>query len=135
MFKKKKIREEFEQYFKEGNEAMIKKMLDENPWLLTEWQRNMDENFAEQSLILAALGVMCDENGGDPVSVDDILYSLRVDFKVKKEETDVKRLLDDAETLGYCKIVQGKWILTPEGETICDNYLNSHIDIIGPEME
>jgi len=135
MMKKKKIREDFEKYFKEGNESMIKKMLEENPWLMNEWQRTMDQKFAEQSLVLAALGVMNDENGGEPVSIDDILYSLRVDFKVKKEEAEVKQLLNDAETLGYCKLIQGKWVLTPEGDSICDNYLNSHIDIIGPEIQ
>lgn len=134
MFKRKKIREEFDEYFKNGNETMMKKMLDENPWLLNEWQGKMDENVAEQSLVLAALGVMNDENGGEPVKIDDIMYSLRVDFKQKKEEAEVKNLLNDAETLGYCKVVQGGWILTPEGERICDNYLNSHIDITGSEI-
>ncbi|MBD3352206.1 MAG: hypothetical protein GF364_12025 [Candidatus Lokiarchaeota archaeon] len=134
MFKKKKIREEFEDYFKSGNETMIKKMLDENPWLLNEWQGKMDENVSEQSLIVSALGVMIDENGGDPVPIDDVLFSLRVDFKTKKDDDTVKQMLNDAETLGYCKPTQGGWLLTPEGERICDDYLNSHIDLLGSEI-
>lgn len=134
MFKKRKIREEFDQYFKSGNEAMIKKMLEEHPWLLNEWQGKMDENVSEQSLIMAALGVMNDENGGEPVSIDDILYSLRVDFREKMKDERVRQLLNDAETLGYCKPTSGGWVLTPEGERICDDYLNSHIDVVGSEM-
>ncbi|MHA1821898.1 MAG: hypothetical protein ACTSU2_00285 [Promethearchaeota archaeon] len=135
MFKKKKIRDEFEEYFKAGNEEMIKKMLNENPWLLEEWQGKMDENVSEQSLVIAALGVMADENSGEPVSLNDIIFSLRVDFKQKKDDQRVLELLNDAETLGYCKKVNGGWLLTPEGERICDNYLNTHIDIVGSELE
>ena len=135
MFKKKKIREEFDELFKSGNEKKIKAMLEENPWLLNEWEGKMDENVAEQSIAVAALGVMIDEAGGDPASLDDVLFSLRVDFKHKKEEEEVKTLLNDAETLGYCKPSQGGWSLTAEGERVCDNYLNSHHDLVGPELE
>lgn len=135
MFKKNKIRSEFEEHFKAGNEPMIKKMLAENPWLLEEWQNKTDENFDEQSLILAALGVMIDENGGEPVPMDDIIFSLRVDFKQKREEEEIRKTLNESVTLGYCKPNQGGWILTPEGERICDNYLNSHTDILGSEIE
>ncbi len=135
MFKKKKVRDEFDEFFKSGNEKMIKKMLEENPWLLNEWEGKMDENVTEQSLVIAALGVMNDENGGEPSPIDDIIFSLRVDFNEKRDEETVRTWLKDAETLGYCKPAQGGWILTPEGERICDNYLNSHIDVLGSELD
>jgi len=135
MFKKKQIRLEFENYFKSGNETMIKKILEENNWLQEEWKAKMDGNISEQSLILAALGTKNDENGGDPVSVDDLIFCLKTDFKQKREESAVKQVLNDCESLGYCKPSGGGWVLTPEGERICDNYLNAHTDLVGPELE
>ena len=94
VMKKKKIREEFQQYFKSGNEAMIKKMLLDHLWLLEEWEDKMDTNVHEQSLIIAALGVMNDENGGSPVPLEDVIYCLRVDFKNKKEDSKVRDVLN-----------------------------------------
>jgi len=132
---KKNIREQFDEYFKAGNETMIKKMLEENSWLLQEQRIKMDDNLERQSLILSALGVMSDENGGNYAKVDDILLSLRADFKQKKNKEFVQDILEDAETMGYCQKYQDGWKLTPEGERICDNYLNSHIEILGPEIE
>jgi hypothetical protein len=135
VLKKKKIREEFQQYFKSGNEAMIKKMLLDHLWLLEEWENKMDTNVEEQSLIIAALGVMNDENGGNPVPLKDIIYCLRADFKNKKEETEVSEVLTACEGLGYCEKKENGWILTQEGEKICDDYLNSHEDLLGDAIE
>ena len=132
---KKKIREQFDVYFKSGNETMIKKMLEENPWLLQEQQIKMDENLERQSLILSALGVMNDENGDKSATIEDVLLCLKNDFRQKKSKEFVQEILEDAETMGYCQKYQGGWILTPEGERICDNYLNSHIELLGHEID
>ncbi|MBN2154409.1 MAG: hypothetical protein JW776_00010 [Candidatus Lokiarchaeota archaeon] len=135
VLKKKKIREEFQEYFKSGNEAMIKKMLLDHLWLLEEWEDKMDTNVQEQSLIIAALGVMNDENGGNPVPLEDILYCLRSDFKEKKEEPEVREILSACETLGYCEKNDQGYKLTQEGEKICDDYLNSHEELLGDPIE
>ncbi len=79
---KKKVREEFDKLFKKGDEKAIKKMLDKNPWLLNEVSHTMDAGMVEQSQIIAALGVMEDELGG-PVPIDEIIFSLRVDFNIR----------------------------------------------------
>ena len=135
VLKKKKIREEFQQYFKSGNEAMIKKMLLDHLWLLEEWENKMDTNVEEQSLIIAALGVMNDEHGGKPVPLTEIISCLRSDFKNKKEESDVMDVLSACEGLGYCEKNELGWILTQEGEKICDDYLNSHEELLGDAIE
>ena len=41
MVKKKQIREEFDKFFKMGNEKEIKKYLTEYPWLLSEISNEM----------------------------------------------------------------------------------------------
>ena len=135
VLKKKKIREEFQQYFKNGNEAMIKKMLLDHLWLLEEWEDKMDTNVHDQSLIIAALGVMNDENGGKAVPIEDVLHCLRADFNEKKDESFVSNLLSECETLGYCEKNPNGWILTQEGEKICDDYLNSHEELLGDAIE
>jgi hypothetical protein len=135
VLKKKKIREEFQQYFKSGNEAMIKKMLLDHLWLLEEWEDKMDTNVEEQSLIIAALGVMNDEKGGTPVSLEDVMMCLRVDFKVKKEDSEVKSVLSACEGLGYCENSEKGWTLSQEGEKICDDFLNSHKELLGDAIE
>jgi hypothetical protein len=135
VLKKKKIREEFQQYFKSGNEAMIKKMLLDHLWLLEEWEDKMDSNVHEQSLIIAALGVMNDDNGGNPVPLEEVVSCLRVDFKNKKDDSAVQDVLIACEGLGYCEKNEKGWILTQEGEKICDDYLNSHKELLGDAIE
>ena len=136
MAKKKTIRQQFDSFFKSGNERMIKKMLSDYPWLLHEQQNRMDDNMRTTGLVISSLGVMNDENGGKPVSVEDVIFSLRMDFKQSKKGLEnVANILEDAETMGYCIRKDTGWILTLEGERICDNYLNSHIQILGSELE
>jgi hypothetical protein len=126
MFGKSKIRKDFEDAFKRNDEKTMQAMLGENPWLLAEWESRMDgSSSGEQQVILAALGVMEDEIGG-PVPMDELSFSLRVDFKAKKDDAAISRILGEAESLGYCKRVQNGYQLTPQGAQICDNYLNSH---------
>lgn len=126
MFKKKKIRMDFDEVFKTGDEAQIKQMLAEHPWLLEEWQARMDNTMTKQQEVVAALGVMEDELVG-PVPIDEISYCLRVDFKMTKAEEEIVAALQEAQNLGYCKQKGTGWILTLEGGKICDNFLNTHV--------
>ncbi|MFX1316582.1 MAG: hypothetical protein ACFE9T_12015 [Promethearchaeota archaeon] len=126
MGKKKKIREEFDEIFKSGDERAIKKMLEKNPWLLDEVSQNLDAGMSEQNQVIAALGVMGDELGG-PVPIDEIVFSLRVDFNVRKAEAEVLEILKNIETLNLVKRESNGWSLTFEGGKICDDYLNKNL--------
>ena len=123
MGKKKKIREEFQAIFTKGDEKAIKKMLKKNPWLLDEMSNTMDAGMVEQNQIIAALGVMEDELGG-PVPIDEIVFSLRVDFNIRKEDSRVHEILKNVENLNLVKREANGWSLTSEGGKICDDYLN-----------
>lgn len=121
--KKKKIREEFDAIFRSGDESRIKEMLAKYPWLLDEVSGKMDKTMLEQREIIAATGVMEDEIGG-PVKIDDIILSLNVDFNIHKTEDELKRILNEVESLGLLKKEPSGWILTSEGGQICDEVLN-----------
>jgi len=129
MAKKKKIREDFDEVFKSGDEATIKKMLEEHPWLLDEVSTEMDEVMVVQQQIIAALGVMEDELGG-PVPIDEIIFSLRVDFNIRKTEEEVSQILFNVENLGLVKKEANGWALTLEGGRVCDDYLNKNLENI-----
>jgi hypothetical protein len=126
MAKKKKIREEFDILFEKGDEKAIKKMLEKNPWLLDEVSHSMDAGMAEQNQIIAALGVMEDELGG-AVPIDEIVFSLRVDFGIRKTEDEVHSILTSVEKLNLVKRDTNGWSLTNEGGKICDDYLNRNL--------
>jgi hypothetical protein len=123
MVNKKKIREEFNEMFASGNEKGIKKMLDKFPWLLDEVSNKMEGAIGEQQQIIAALGVMEDELGR-PVPLDEILFSLRIDFNIRKSEEAVHEILRSSEDLRLVKKDSNGWTLTIEGEKVCDDYLN-----------
>ncbi len=127
MAKKKKIREEFDTIFKSGNEKAIKKMLDKYPWLLSEVSSEMEKDMGEQQKVIAALGVMEDELGGT-VPVDEVVFSLKVDFNARLTEEEVLKVLKDVEELGLAKRDEDGWILTREGGKICDDYLNKNLE-------
>ena len=126
MAKKKKIREEFNILFQKGDEKEIRKMLDKNPWLLDEVSHSMDAGMTEQNQIIAALGVMEDELGG-AVPIDEIVFSLRVDFNIRKSEEEVHTILTGVEKLNLVKRDTNGWSLTNEGGKICDDYLNRNL--------
>lgn len=126
MAKKKKIREEFNILFQNGDEKEIRKMLDKNPWLLDEVSHSMDAGMTEQNQIIAALGVMEDELGGT-VPIDEIVFSLRVDFNIRKSEEEVHTILTGVEKLNLVKRDTNGWSLTNEGGKICDDYLNRNL--------
>jgi len=129
MFKKKKIREEFDAIFKTGNEGAIKEMLDEHPWLLDEVSNEMNDIMADQRQVIAALGVMEDELGS-AVPIDEIVFSLRVDFNIRKTDQEIDEILNGVENLGLVKREFNGWILTSEGGRVCDDYLNRNLENI-----
>ena len=126
MVNKKKIREEFKGIFASGNEKKIKKTLDKFPWLLDEVSNKMDGVMGEQQQIIAALGVMEDELGA-PVPLDEIIFSLRIDFNIHKSEEEVNKILRSSEDLSLVKKDSNGWTLTTEGEKVCDDYLNKNL--------
>ncbi|MFX0011486.1 MAG: hypothetical protein ACFE9R_14330 [Candidatus Hermodarchaeota archaeon] len=126
MVNKKKIREEFDKVFASGNENAIKMMLDKFPWLLDEMSNKMEGVIGEQQQIVAALGVMEDELGG-PVPLDEIVFSLRIDFNIKKTEDEVLDILRSTQELNLARIDSNGWSLTVEGEKVCDSYLNKNL--------
>ena len=123
MVNKKKIRAEFDKIFASGNEKGIKKMLDKFPWLLSKVSDELNNTIGEQQQIIAALGVMEDELGR-PVPLDEINFSLRIDFNITKSEEEVHEILRSSEDLHLVKKDSNGWTLTAEGEKVCDDYLN-----------
>lgn len=129
MFKKKKIREDFDAIFKSGDENAIKRMLDEYPWLLDEVSTEMDEIMGDQKQVIAALGVMEDELGG-AVPIDEVVFSLRVDFSIRKVDEEVNEILNNVENLGLVRRESNGWTLTSEGGRVADEYLNRNLEDI-----
>jgi hypothetical protein len=126
MAKRKKIREEFDIIFKSGNEKAIKKMLDKYPWLLSEVSSEMEKDMGDQQQVIAALGVMEDELGGS-VPVDEVVFSLKLDFNVRLNDEETLAILKKVEELGLVKRDTNGWLLTREGGKICDEFLNKNL--------
>jgi hypothetical protein len=80
----------------------------------------------KQNQVIAALGVMEDELGG-AVPIDEIVFSLRVDFNIRKTEDEVLSILTSVEKLNLVKRDANGWSLTTEGGKICDEYLNKNL--------
>jgi len=127
LFKKKKIREEFDDVFKTGDEEKIKEMLDEHPWLLEEVSHEMNEVMVEEQQIIAALGVMEDELGS-PAPLNEIILSLKVDFNIDKSEVEVEEILENLQKLELVRKQSEGWNLSGEGGRICDDYLNKSLE-------
>ena len=83
----------------------------------------MEGAIGKQQQIIAALGVMEDELGG-PVPLDEIIFSLRIDFNLRKSEEEVHEILRSSEELRLVRKDSNGWTLTSEGEKVCDDYLN-----------
>ncbi|MBY9005164.1 MAG: hypothetical protein KGD63_00215 [Candidatus Lokiarchaeota archaeon] len=128
MVKKKKIREDFDDIFRSGDEEKIKTMLKEHPWLLEEVSNEMSEVMENEQQIISALGIMEDELG-ESVPLNDILYSLKNDFDIRKSENELKEILENLIPLDLVKKSENKWSLTNEGGRICDDYLNRFVKL------
>ena len=125
MVNKKKIRENFREIFASGREKKIKEMLEKFPWLLTEVSGELEGKIGNQQQVIAALGVMEDELGG-PVPLDEIVFSLRIDFDIRKSEAEVLEILKSSKELQLVKKDSNGWTLTAEGGKVCDDYLNKN---------
>lgn len=123
---KKRIREQFDAVYQSGDEQAIKKMLKRNPWLREERKASMDASMTKQNQVLVALGVMEDELGGS-VPIDEIVFSLRVDFNIRKDEAEVHGILGGIENLNLVKREANGWSLTKDGGKICDEFLNKNL--------
>ncbi|MHA1725908.1 MAG: hypothetical protein ACTSYC_00420 [Promethearchaeota archaeon] len=123
MGKKKKVRKKFESAFKSGDQATMKRLLDENPWLLEEVSGELKGEIQEQDQVLAALGVMEDELG-HPVPIQEIIFCLKEDFSIRKSDEEVLNHLLEAEKLNLARKESNGWSLTESGGEMCDNYLN-----------
>jgi hypothetical protein len=127
LFKRKKIRDDFDKIFEEGDETKIKELLNEHPWLLEEVSKEMDDSLREEHQVIAALGIMEDELG-EPVPLDEIMFSLKVDFDINKSEEEIFKVLNNATNLGLVKKDSLGWSLTDEGGRICDDFLNKRLE-------
>jgi len=127
MGKKKKIREDFDIIFQTGNEKAIKEYLEKYPWLLDEVSSSMDDTMSEQHEIIAAIGVMEDELN-EPVPFNEINHCLKEDFSISKTNEEIQKILYEIENLKLVEKQPNGWILTNEGEKICDVYLNKNLD-------
>ena len=104
-------------------------MLDRHPWLLNEVSKDFDAGMSEQNQVLAALGVMEDETGG-AVPIDEIVFSLKIDFDITKLNGEVLEILKNVESLNLAKRESSGWVLTTEGNKLCDEYLNKSFENI-----
>ena len=127
MGKKKKIREDFDLIFQTGNEKAIKEYLEKYPWLLDEVSSSMDDTMSEQHEIIAAIGVMEDELN-EAVPFNEINHCLKEDFSISKTNEEIQKILNDIENLKLVEKQPNGWILTNEGEKICDMYLNKNLE-------
>ncbi|MBD3342729.1 MAG: hypothetical protein GF353_26770 [Candidatus Lokiarchaeota archaeon] len=125
--KKKKIREKFDEIFKSGNEVEIKSMLEENPWLLDELSEEMEDVITEDHQVVAAIGVMEDELN-NPVPIDQIKLSLKLDFNIDKNDQELTKILTNIESLLLIKRTAEGWQLTEDGEKICDAFINKRFE-------
>ena len=127
MGKKKKIREDFDIVFQNGDEKAIKEYLEKYPWLLDEVSSSMDDTMSEQHQIIAAIGVMEDELN-DSVPFNEINHCLKEDFSISKRDEEIQKILYDIENLHLVEKQPNGWVLTNEGEKICDVYLNKNLN-------
>jgi hypothetical protein len=126
MFKKSKIREEFDEVFKSGDQGRIKQMLDEHPWLLNEVSEEMNQKIKHEEEVIAAVGVMEDELA-KPAPLTEIVFCLKVDFDIKNTEEEVKQILQKIEQLDLVQKKDEGWTLTNKGGEMCDAYLNKQL--------
>ena len=74
--------------------------------------------------VITALGVIEDDIG-EPVSIDEILLSLRADIKIKLNVSKIAGILQKLEKEGYVKNNQNKYSLLDSGGEIVDAFLES----------
>ncbi len=123
LWKKRRIKKDFDTAVAEGNDAKIEQLVKDNPWLQDYVDENGDDTDMNVKRVCAAIGIMEDERTA-PATVDDIVGSLAQDFKVNMSQAQVESVCLDLENKGYIKTQDAGYVLTVEGGRICDNYLN-----------
>lgn len=125
MFKKRRIKKDFDTAVAEGNDARIEQLVKENPWLQDYVDDSGDDNDVNVKRVCAAIGIVEDETSA-PAVINDVVGSLAQDFKVNMSASQVETICVDLENKGYIKAQDAGYVLTVEGGRICDNYLNKH---------
>ncbi len=131
LWKKRRIKKDFDTAVAEGNDAKIEQLVKDNPWLQDYVDDNGDDTDVNVKRVCAAIGIMEDELS-TPATLDDIVGSLSQDFKVNMSQSQVEGICLDLENKGYIKAQDAGYVLTVEGSRICDNYLNKQAgDLLG----
>ncbi|NMC07232.1 MAG: hypothetical protein GYA24_18590 [Candidatus Lokiarchaeota archaeon] len=123
MFKKRRIKKDFDTAVAEGNDARMEQLVKENPWLQDYVDDNGDDSDVNVKRVCAAIGIVEDEISA-PATINDIVESLAQDFKASMSASQVESVCIDLENKGYIKAQDAGYVLTVEGGRICDNYLN-----------
>ncbi|MHA1370579.1 MAG: hypothetical protein ACTSWN_14040 [Promethearchaeota archaeon] len=123
MFKKKRIKKEFDAAIAEGDDAKIELLMRENPWLADYVSAETEETDIKLKRICSAIGIMEDELNA-PVPIDEIEYSLESDFNINIPRMELSNILENLTKKGYIQIQNNNYSLTAEGGRICDNFLN-----------
>jgi hypothetical protein len=123
LFKKRRIKKDFDTAVAEGNDAKMEQLVKENPWLQDYVEDNGDDTDVNVKRVCAAIGIMEDELNS-PATLDDVVLSLEQDFKATISKGEVDGICMDLENKGYIKAQDPGYVLTVEGGRICDNYLN-----------
>jgi hypothetical protein len=122
LFKKRRIKKDFDTAVAEGDDAKVEKLVQENKWL-ADYVEDADDTDITVKRVCAAIGVMEDELNA-AVSLEGIVQSLNQDFKASMSRSQVETTCIDLENKGYIKNQDQGYVLTVEGGRICDNYLN-----------
>nr|MDO8083642.1 hypothetical protein [Candidatus Sigynarchaeum springense] len=131
LWKKRRIKKDFDTAVAEGNDAKIEQLVKDNPWLQDYVDENGDETDINVKRICAAIGIMEDERCA-PATIDDIVESMGQDFNVNMSPAQVESVCMDLENKGYVKSQDAGYVLTVEGGRICDNYLNKQsVEMLG----
>ncbi|MBD3185198.1 hypothetical protein GF325_00105 [Candidatus Bathyarchaeota archaeon] len=133
MFKKRRIKKDYDAALAEGETGDAEKILKENPWLQDYIEEDDDAEIGFKQ-ICGAIGIMEDELHG-PVPIDEVLYCLEMDFSNKMPASELESLLISLEAKNYIKNEAGGYTLTIEGGRICDNYLNKISRELHQELE
>lgn len=123
MFKKRRIKKDYDTALAEGDNAKAEQLARENPWLQDYVSDDADGPDLNLRRACAAIGIMEDELNAS-VPLDEILYSMKMDFNVQISASELETIIMDLETKHYIKSEIGGYTLTIEGGKICDNYLN-----------
>lgn len=123
MFKRRRVKKDFDVALAEGDDAKIEQLVRENPWLQDYVEDVSEETDLAMKRTCAAIGIMEDELNM-PVPVDEIAYSLEMDFSSAVPVSKVEQACIELEAKGFVKRQLQGYVLTVEGGRVCDKFLN-----------